>query len=115
MPPNKKKPNNTNKSYDWFANLAVSKPRCTHIINLLVNAVIGMILGLGIAIAVYIFASFVDGRLWSYLFGISVVFLLRIVGQYVWLEQLRPMVPKYARPMIEKRGLQYNENTVCTS
>ena len=112
MPRNKEKSNKTNKSYDWFANLAVSKPRCTHIINLFVNAVIGMIIGLGIAIAVYIFATFVDGRLWSYLFGIGVVFLLRIVGQYIWLEKLRSLVPKYARPMIEKRGLKYDDNTV---
>ena len=71
-----------------------------------------MIIGIGIAIAVYVFAMFVGGRLWSYSFGIGVVFLLRIVGQYVWLERLRPLVPQYARPMLEKRGLQYDENTI---
>ena len=112
MPRKRNKTHNKNKTYKWFANLVIDKPRFTRVIHILIIAAVGLVIGLVIATAIYVFATLVNGILWIYLFGIGMAFLFRIVGQYVWIEQLRPLVPKYARPMIEKRGLKYSNKEV---
>ena len=102
----------SNASHEFVARVIVNAPRRAGVLHVLSLAPIGGIVGLAIAIAVWIFTTYVDDRLWTYAFGIAVALSLKIIGQLIWLLVLRPLVPLFARPVLRMRGLPQNEKLI---
>ena len=96
--------------YEFIGRLAVTRPRLTVLVNLLWKSFEGVIVGLVVALLVLGFTSWTQERFWVYAFSTVLVLFLRILGQLMWLVQLRPQLPNLLSPAMEMHGLQHDEN-----
>ena len=96
--------------YKFFGKLAATQPRLTLLVHLLWKSFEGAVVGFVVASLVLGFASLTQERFWIYAFSTALVLLLRILGQLMWLVQLRPQVPNFLGPAMEMHGLQHDEN-----
>ena len=93
--------------HDTAARILLEGPRRAIALHILLVPLLGGgLVGLLIAIAIDRFTTFTDDKLWIYAFGISIALLLKILGQWIWLVFLRPLLPKYVRSMLDRIGLQ---------
>ena len=97
-------------AYRFFGKLAATRPRVSMLVTLLWKSFEGAIVGLLIALLVFGFTSWTQERFWVYAFSTVLALLLRILGQLMWLVQLRPQVPNFLGPAMEMRGLKHDEN-----
>ena len=99
---------------EMVAGILVDHPRLGLTLHILISSMIGgALVGLLIASAIYGFATVTKDPLWVYAFGILVALLLKIVGQWIWLVVLRPLLPGYIRPVMARVGLpNYNNGNV---